>query len=197
LTIFFPYLGRTTKVRVYKVYKVDIFKIQLAYEKKLKKRVVLPKPSKPKPKKELKKEPLKLPLPIIEEDKKEPEIILPQEKKEEPPAEEVLSQVEEKEEVTPIVDYSIKLLSYIEPEYPEPARRLGIEGKVVLKLLIDQEGKVEEVVEIVSEEPKGFGFKDAVMKVIYKYKFTKPKAKRVVYYLLPIRFTLEEQGYNP
>ncbi len=33
----------------------------------------------------------------------------------------------------------------ISPQYPEEARRLGIEGVVVLKIYIDEEGKVEEV----------------------------------------------------
>ncbi|MGC8765547.1 MAG: energy transducer TonB [Brevinematia bacterium] len=33
----------------------------------------------------------------------------------------------------------------IAPQYPEEARRLGVEGVVVLKIYIDEEGRVEEV----------------------------------------------------
>ncbi len=92
------------------------------------------------------------------------------------------------------LDYPVECLSYIPPEYPINARRIGIEGKVLVKLLINSAGKAESA-EIIKEEPKKFGFGEAVMKVVYRYRFTPPVSRNrevSVYYLLPIRFSLEE-----
>jgi|Deesub1362A_J573_1020465.scaffolds.fasta_scaffold09454_4 TonB family protein len=56
----------------------------------------------------------------------------------------------------------------IMPEYPRFARRRGIEGKVVLKLRIDEKGKLKGV-EVI--EPAGFGFTDAALRAIRQSSF--------------------------
>jgi protein TonB len=55
------------------------------------------------------------------------------------------------------------------PEYPFTARRFGKEGKVVLKLLIDKHGKLQNI-EVI--EPSGFGFTEAAVTAIKKSSFS-------------------------
>lgn len=55
------------------------------------------------------------------------------------------------------------------PVYPFVARRFGKEGKVVLKLLIDQNGILQNI-EVI--EPSGFGFTEAAVSAITKSSFT-------------------------
>lgn len=55
------------------------------------------------------------------------------------------------------------------PLYPFAARRFGKEGKVVLKLLIDKNGVLQNV-EVM--EPSGFGFTEAAVSAITKSTFT-------------------------
>ncbi len=54
------------------------------------------------------------------------------------------------------------------PEYPGFARRRGIEGKVVLKLRIDEKGRLKGV-EVI--EPAGFGFTDAALRAVRQSSF--------------------------
>ncbi|NOY64412.1 MAG: TonB family protein [Nitrospirae bacterium] len=54
------------------------------------------------------------------------------------------------------------------PEYPRFARRRGIEGKVVLKLRIDEKGSLKGV-EVI--EPGGFGFTDAALRAVRQSSF--------------------------
>ncbi len=76
--------------------------------------------------------------------------------------------------------------------YPLAARRMGREGKVVLRLTLDDRGKLLKV--DVLENP-GYGFADAAVEAIKKSHFSpgrsndKPVACRA---RLPIRFTLQE-----
>lgn len=76
------------------------------------------------------------------------------------------------------------------PIYPMLARRLGKEGKVVLRLTIDEKGNLLNV-EVIEEA--GYGFTEAAIEAVKKSTFTpamkngKPIASRA---LLPIRFTL-------
>lgn len=58
--------------------------------------------------------------------------------------------------------------STVMPEYPRFARRRGIEGKVVLKLRIDEKGRLKGV-EVI--EPGGFGFTDAALRAIRQSSF--------------------------
>jgi protein TonB len=77
------------------------------------------------------------------------------------------------------------------PVYPMMARKLGKEGKVVLKLTIDENGNLQNV-EVIDEA--GYGFTEAAVEAVKKSTFLpakkdgKPVASRA---LLPIRFRLE------
>jgi len=82
-------------------------------------------------------------------------------------------------------------LKMVKPEYPKLARRLGKEGKVLLKLHIDETGRLINL-EIV--ERAGYGFDEAALSAIRASSF-RPATKdgipvpSVVY--LPVRFVLE------
>ncbi|MEQ8162529.1 MAG: TonB family protein [Smithellaceae bacterium] len=54
------------------------------------------------------------------------------------------------------------------PLYPHRARRLGREGKVVLKLFIDQAGKLRDVAVV---EPAAYGFTEAAVEAVKKSTF--------------------------
>jgi protein TonB len=77
------------------------------------------------------------------------------------------------------------------PIYPMMARKLGREGKVMLKLTIDEKGNLSDVKVI---EKAGYGFTEAAVEAVKKSTFLpakrdgKPIASRA---LLPIRFQLE------
>lgn len=79
------------------------------------------------------------------------------------------------------------------PSYPLMARRLGREGRVVLKLIIDEEGRLMDVQVVKSG---GYGFDHSAVSAVRRSSFTpavykgqpiKSKTK------LPIRFVLKEQ----
>lgn len=76
------------------------------------------------------------------------------------------------------------------PVYPVLARRLGKEGRVVLRLTIDEQGRLVHV-EIL--ENSGFGFAESAMDAVKRSTFipakkeNKPFASKAI---LPIRFTL-------
>ncbi len=82
-------------------------------------------------------------------------------------------------------------LRMIKPEYPRMARRLGKEGKVVLRLFIDEHGRLVSV-EII--EKAGYGFDEAVVDAVKASTFRPaklnghPVACKAV---LPVRFRLE------
>jgi protein TonB len=77
------------------------------------------------------------------------------------------------------------------PVYPMMARRFSREGKVVLKLTIDENGNLKDV-EVIDKA--GYGFTEAAVEAVKKSTFLpakkdgKPIASRA---LLPIRFQLE------
>ena len=79
------------------------------------------------------------------------------------------------------------------PEYPMLARKLGKEGKVVLRLTIDERGNLANV-EVIEEA--GYGFAEAAIEAVKKSTFLpaekngKPIASRAV---LPIKFMLQGQ----
>ena len=79
------------------------------------------------------------------------------------------------------------------PAYPMMARKLGREGKVVLKLTIDEKGNLSDI-EVI--EKSGFGFAEAAVEAVKKSTFLpakkdgKPIASRA---LLPIKFQLERE----
>lgn len=63
----------------------------------------------------------------------------------------------------------------VNPEYPRMAERLGMEGTVVLQLLIDVSGKVSEVVVISSSAPEKSGLKEAAIKAVTEWQFQPAK----------------------
>jgi periplasmic protein TonB len=77
------------------------------------------------------------------------------------------------------------------PVYPVLARRLGKEGKVILKLLIDRNGKMQNV-EVV--EHAGFGFTEAAVAAVKKSTYA-PASRNgenvTTRALLPVRFRLQ------
>jgi protein TonB len=80
------------------------------------------------------------------------------------------------------------------PKYPLLARRLRKEGKVVLKLTIDEKGNLLNI-DII--EAAGFGFLEAAIQAVKRSTFLpakkegKPVTSRAI---LPIRFTLSENA---
>lgn len=78
------------------------------------------------------------------------------------------------------------------PAYPFLARKLGKEGKVIVRLTLDESGRQKNI-EII--EPGGFGFTDAAIAALKKSIFSparrngKSVASRV---LVPVRFILNE-----
>lgn len=80
------------------------------------------------------------------------------------------------------------------PVYPMIARRLGKEGKVVLRLTIDDKGNLLNV-EVI--ENTGYGFTEAAIEAVKRSTFLpakkdgKPIASRAI---LPVRFTLLENA---
>jgi len=82
-------------------------------------------------------------------------------------------------------------LDRVMPIYPMIARRLGLEGKVVLKLTIDEKGMLREI-EVV--EKAGYGFTEAAVEAVKKSTFLpakkdgKPIASKA---LLPVTFQLK------
>lgn len=76
------------------------------------------------------------------------------------------------------------------PVYPLIARRLGKEGRVLLRLTIDEKGKLLNV-EVI--EDAGYGFADAAVEAVKKSTFkpaTQDGKAVMSKALLPIRFTL-------
>jgi protein TonB len=79
------------------------------------------------------------------------------------------------------------------PLYPQAARRMGREGKVILRLAIDETGKLEQV-EVV--ESSGFEFTRAAVEAVKKSTFRpaqqngRPVPSRAV---LPVQFVLKEE----
>lgn len=82
-------------------------------------------------------------------------------------------------------------LEMVKPEYPLLARRLGKEGRVVLRLFIDEYGRLANV-EIV--ERAGYGFDDAAIKAVRVSTFIPAKINGKPIScsaLLPVRFKLK------
>ncbi|MEN6317992.1 MAG: energy transducer TonB [Syntrophaceae bacterium] len=77
------------------------------------------------------------------------------------------------------------------PMYPYLAKRFGKEGKVVLKLLIDKSGNLQDIETI---EPSGFGFTEAAIEAIKKSTFApayRNGEKIVSRAILSVRFILK------
>ena len=66
------------------------------------------------------------------------------------------------------VDEHPKIITYYPPIYPFRARAKGIEGRVMLRFIVDEEGSVLEP-QVVSAEPEGV-FEQAALDTVVKYK---------------------------
>lgn len=93
------------------------------------------------------------------------------------------------------VDQPPRVLRSFPPQYPYMAKRDNIEGKIVLKFVVDVDGTAKEA-EVVSADPPEVldMFSDAALKAVERYKF-KPAVKNgndvLCIVKLPISFTLE------
>jgi protein TonB len=90
------------------------------------------------------------------------------------------------------VDDPPRGLALRRPAYPASARRRGLEGFVTVKLLIDEEGRVQQV-EVLEVEGHA-GFRQAVTRVANLWRFTPPRhrGRRVrVWAVKKVRFDLE------
>ncbi|MDI6791934.1 MAG: TonB family protein [bacterium] len=88
------------------------------------------------------------------------------------------------------LDNSLEVINYVEPDYPELAAESELAGLVFLRLLVGPKGKVEEV-EVLKEDPEGFGFADIARQTVKGWQFSEPRVSgRPVscYYTLPLRF---------
>ena len=61
-----------------------------------------------------------------------------------------------------------------EPSYPEVAQRMGVGGKVRLKLGIDRKGNVKSVRVL---EKAGYGMDEEAVRVVWQYKFKPAKGR--------------------
>ena len=67
------------------------------------------------------------------------------------------------------VDQAPRVLRAMIPRYPFEARQKGVEGRVMLRFVVDKEGKAQEP-EVVLGEPEGV-FDESALVAVRKYKF--------------------------
>lgn len=90
------------------------------------------------------------------------------------------------------VDVKPRIMRQVEPAYPADARRHGIEGRVVARLLVAADGGVNKI-SIVSAKPPQI-FEQAVITALEKWRFhpARYKGREVAsWVMLPIRFDLK------
>jgi TonB family protein len=84
--------------------------------------------------------------------------------------------------------------SRVEPVYPHEAKRLGLEGRVALGLIIDSDGAVEEAT-VLTCEPAGVGFEEAAIRAVRQWRYEPSLLEGVpvrVIYTVYIRFSRQE-----
>lgn len=67
------------------------------------------------------------------------------------------------------VDVPPRLLSRVAPHYPPSAEGSGVEGEVQARILINQQGRVEQVI-VLRSRPPGV-FDDAATRALYRWRF--------------------------
>lgn len=89
------------------------------------------------------------------------------------------------------VEIKPQIIRKVEPEYPELAKRAGIEGRVVVKALVNEEGKVIDAIILQSTNPI---FDEPALTAARNFLF-KPGRQRdlpvKVWVVIPFRFELE------
>lgn len=87
-------------------------------------------------------------------------------------------------------------IHYVQPTYPETARKNGIEGEVVLDLVVGKTGDVESV-EVSESDP---AFDEAATEAVRQWKF-RPARKQdepvSVYFTVKVRFRLDGDKKHP
>lgn len=95
-------------------------------------------------------------------------------------------------EVPVEVDQNPRVLRKVNPEYPEAAKRANREAVVTVEFTVDVNGRATDIKVV---KPKGFGFDEAAIEAIKKWRFTPAQKdgvsvpKRV---RQPIRFNLDD-----
>ena len=82
------------------------------------------------------------------------------------------------------------LIHLVRPQYPLLARRRGMEGRVVLSLFIDSEGRIKEATVV---ESAGNGFDEAALRAVFKSRFGPARRDGIAIAcraLLPVKFEL-------
>lgn len=109
-------------------------------------------------------------------------------------------ETEVEEEEAPLIydvselDESLQLLKYELPAYPHLAQKTGVLAILVLRLLVNEEGLVEEIKLLESNVASELGFFKEAEKVIKDWRFSKPgiNGKGVsVFYVFPLKFVAE------
>ncbi len=83
-------------------------------------------------------------------------------------------------------------IKYVDPEYPELARKARIEGLVILEAIIDENGNVVKA-RILRSPGKAFGFDEAALEAVKQWKFKPGLQNGVpvpVIYALTVEFKL-------
>ncbi len=91
------------------------------------------------------------------------------------------------------VDIPPRIVKKVLPAYPFRARRMGIEGELVVKFIVDIDGKVKNI-RILSAKPKGI-FEQTVLNTLTRWRFIPGKknghvVKTVM--VLPVQFKLKD-----
>lgn len=89
------------------------------------------------------------------------------------------------------VDSHPRLVRKVNPTYPFQAKRRGVEGKVIVRFLVDNQGRVSEF-SVVQAEPEGV-FEESALRAVRKWRFEpgEKDGKPVdTWVQVPIRFEL-------
>ena len=95
-------------------------------------------------------------------------------------------------EVEVQVDQQPRVLRKVDPKYPEAARRANREAVVIVDFTVDVDGKATD---IKVADPKGFGFDEAAIEAIKRWRFTPAKKDGESVPMRvrqPIRFNLDD-----
>ena len=77
-------------------------------------------------------------------------------------------------EVQVQVDQQPRPLGKVNPKYPSIARRSNKEGVVIAEFTVGADGRTTDIT-VVKEEPKGFGFGEAAIEAVKRWRFTPAK----------------------
>ncbi|HAF07558.1 MAG: TonB family protein [candidate division TA06 bacterium 32_111] len=93
-------------------------------------------------------------------------------------------------EIFRIYEQAPQLIERVDPEYPQMARQLGIEGTVFLELVVEKDGTVSQVKVLKSAHPL---LDDAAVKAAYKLKWSPAMTRDLpirCYVTYPVTFRL-------